>query len=581
MTSAASASHVFHHVSNTHPKIGLLLLHRRLHRHRPSFARTLDVPAVSVDLPLLDPPFSIFLSLGLGGPATATDQIGYQNPPIQPTMEVSVDGAAPRDGPGHPVKVMEIRNKTVQAQKLDLEPLNKWVRKLCLAKKHHGRAIRHIRRDTTVQGADVDADIASVDDRRMRNAEATERRLRSVEDAASAAQLAQQLLDNRHEQFQTDVGDRLEAQASDARDAVRRSLQDWSRRLEDEMQRIDDKTQQRIRDQLEPVERAVDQLETKFGRLSIDADPAVPGDDRPTLGHDEPAVPYATDGRVDELERTFHAYHQDLQARTAELERLGRLNGDASNATIRACNTQLARYLKRMQAIDAVHTTVRRRLRGHAVALRRQTARISAAERTAQAHRAETDQARRETDDRLRDQSTRLDRLSDTLAGADIQPLERALGQVRWDQANDVARLDDFGARLDDFSAQLNTTNIQVRRHAANIRHTLHNHRSRLDATDTQLEGHSADLRRIDSTLQELGSSHTTLGDRVDRWGDLLHRDHHTMSRYIAGRVDDAMEGTVETGMSRAMRSMHAEIERLGREVERSEHRSDWDRHPC
>ncbi|KAL9046721.1 MAG: hypothetical protein Q9206_007009 [Seirophora lacunosa] len=583
-------------------------------------------------------------------------------------MEVPVEGAAPRDGPGQPVRVMEIRNETVQYQKVDLEPLNKKVRCLWLAKKHHGSSIRHIRRDTTVGGADVDAYIASVDDHRMRNAEATERRLRSVEDAASAAQLAQQLLDNRHEQFQTDVEDRLQAQASDARDAVRslqdwsrrledeiqridgetqqrdlagrledetqrideetrqlprdlagrversehaverlgdrheqletyvkdrieaqasdtpdaiRSLQDWSRRLEDEIQRIDEETHQRIRDQLEPVERAVDQLETKFGRLSIDADPAVPGDDPPTLWHDEPAVPYATDGRVDELERTCHAYQQDLQARTAELERLGRLNGDASNATSRACNTQLARYLKRMQAIDAVHTTVRRRLRGHAVALRKQTARISAAERTAQAHRAETDQARRETDDRLRDQSTRLDRLSDTLAGADIQPQERALGQVRWDQANDVARLDGFGARLDDFGAQLNTTNIQVRRHAANIRHTLHNHRSRFDATDTQLEGHSADLRRIDSTLQELGSSHTTLGDRVDRWGDLLHRDHHTMSRYIAGRVDDAMEGTVETGMSRAMRSMHAEIERLGREVERSEHRSDWDRHPC
>ncbi|KAL8956549.1 MAG: hypothetical protein Q9193_005957, partial [Seirophora villosa] len=425
-------------------------------------------------------------------------------------MEVPVEGAAPRDGPGQLVRVMEIRNETVQYQTVDLEPLNEKVRDLWLAKKHHGDYIRYIRRDRTLEGADVGAEFASVNEFRALDAEATERRLRSVEDAASAAQLAQ-------EQFEIDVDDRLEAQASDARDAVR-SLQDWIRRLEDEIQRINEESRQLPQDlagRLERSEDAVERLATELGRLSIDADPAAPGDDPPTsaapaLWHDEPAVPYATDGRVDELERTFHACHRRLQARTAELERLGRANRDASNATIRACNTQLARYTKRMQTIDAVHTTVRARLRDHAAALRRQTARISAAERTAQAHRAETD-------DRLRDQSTRLDRVSDTLAGADIRPLERALDQVRWDQANDVARLEDFGARLDVSAARLDTTNTQVREHAAIIRHTLHNHRSRLDATDTQLDGHSADLRRIDSILQELGSSHTTLGDRVDR----------------------------------------------------------------
>ncbi|KAL8993110.1 MAG: hypothetical protein Q9188_007411, partial [Gyalolechia gomerana] len=550
-------------------------------------------------------------------------------------MEVPVEDTAPRDDPGRPAPMFEIRNENFQAQSINLSLHERLILSNWQTNKNHGRDIRRINSERTIERAAFLADIADINTRRICNVEEIDH----LENAASIAEVEQQALSDQHGTFEKDVWDHVDelgalasstyntletltgtmegvqTQASDTQNEVGR-LKELGRQLKKEMQKTARETRDIIRglqEQLEPPDLAADRLATELSRLCIDSDTPVPGNDSITTDtlvprNTEPAVQDATNGRIDELERTFQNYYRRLQARTARVERLGQANRTGSNDIIRACNIHFVQYMARMQVIDAIHTTIR-------TVLRSQNARILAAERTSRTHREETDQAQRETNGRLQDQSTRLEEFGDTLAGVsssqvvdnaqlrrhstDIRDLDRTLGQVRLNQEN-------HGARLDDYSARLDATNTQLGGHPTSIRSTLDNHRSRLSATDTQLAGHSSTVQRIEGTLNGIQSNHeshgarldtndTQLGglsasiqgidgtlnglssrqatqsDRVDataRLVNLLKREHVRMSRYIRNRVSDAMEGTVETGMSRAMENMNAEIQRLGAEVE-------------
>ncbi|KAL8936933.1 MAG: hypothetical protein Q9216_004678 [Gyalolechia sp. 2 TL-2023] len=542
-------------------------------------------------------------------------------------MEVPVENTGLGDDLEPPAPMMQLINDNYQTQSIDLRPEREMIMGNWQRSKFHGEDIRRLK----MQGADTLADIAAINARRICDLQEAVRRITNLEDAASIAEVEGQTLSDQHTDLVQEVWDgfdELRARISTA-ELDRQNLSDEhehfaadireeiASQLEEAMQRMTQETRDIIRglqEQHEPPNPVADRLALELDRLSIDSDIPAPENDTITsdalvLRSARPTIRDARDGRIDLLERTLEEYYRRLRARIASVQRLGRANQTESRGIIREGRIHLANYTIRMQAMDALHTIISAELRDHALVLQGHSTRLSDAERMSRTHRAETDQVQRETDGRLQDQATRLEEIDRTLAGiADghavdselrrhsraMQHLEHTLSRVRLDQEDQETRLDE--------------TKTQLQDHSTNFQSTLDDHGSRLDATDTQLEGQSSMVRRIDGTLDRLLSHHEFQGVRLDTNDtdiagisgdvarisgildqlessqvsqngriettvgrvDLVREEHARMSQYIMTRVDGAMEGTEETGISRALEELAHRMEQLRAEVERS-----------
>ncbi|KAL8921338.1 MAG: hypothetical protein Q9208_005770 [Pyrenodesmia sp. 3 TL-2023] len=324
------------------------------------------------------------------------------------------------------------------------------------------------------------------------------------------------------------------------------------------------------------LDLATDRLVNELSRLSIDDETPAAENNPPTSNalvpwSARPAVQDATNGRIDGLERTFQAYYRRLRARTARVERIGRENRTQSNNIIRECNVRLARLMTTMQVIDAIHFAIAAALNDHDTALRR-THRIT---EVLDNHRDRLDA----TDTRLTDQARRTDHIDGRLDDIDT---ELRIQSVRTDHVHD--RLDEIQTSRDDDLTRMDMTEDRLEAQTNTIHRidwTLNeivlnrdDDLTRMDMTEDRL---TTNVQRIDGTLNELWTTQQTYDARLEGLDTrvrgtraqlrLLEQEHTRMSRYVRSRVSDAMDGNAETGMSRAMEDMNAQIQRLGGEV--------------
>ncbi|KAL8759763.1 MAG: hypothetical protein Q9184_003527 [Pyrenodesmia sp. 2 TL-2023] len=308
---------------------------------------------------------------------------------------------------------------------------------------------------------------------------------------------------------------KVRRQASKTSNQVRR-LKAYGHRLEEEMRRtarenkellaqrdaILDRHESTIRD-LQP-DLATDRLANELGRLSINGDTTAAENHPPNTNalvpwNARPAVPDATNRRVDELQRTFQEYYRRLQARTERVERLGRENQAQSDRIIRECNVGLAKLMVTMQMVNAIHFAIAAALNDHDTVLR-------------------------EHGRRLGMQSTALHNTREALASVTRRQLvdrEQLDGHATVIQGiggtliNHRARLDDHDALLNDHEHRLAATNRLIGMQSTRTTETLDDHGRRLDTADTRTD-------RIDDRLDEMDTELGVQSTRTDRVHDRL-----------------------------------------------------------
>ncbi|KAI4119453.1 MAG: hypothetical protein LQ341_007595, partial [Variospora aurantia] len=360
--------------------------------------------------------------------------------------------------------------------------------------------------------------------------------------------------------------DGAERRASDTSNQVE-TLKVYGHQLEKLMRRTARETRDRLAQRDAILDRhestirglqldlATDRLVNELSRLSVHDNTPAAENNPPTSNalvswNARPAVRDATNGRIDELRRTFQAYYRRLQARTERVERIGRENQTQSNNIIRECNVRLARLVMTMQVIDATHFAVAAALNDHDTVLRRHGRSI-----WTQSTRTDHIDARLyDIDTELRIQSTRTDRVHDRLV------------ETQSNRDDDLTRMDMTEDRVEGHNNTIHRMDSALNEILLNRDEDL----ARMDATDDRI---TTSIQRANGTLNELRTTHTRqqaynrLARGTQAQLDLLEQEHTRMSQYLQSRVSDAMEGNVATGMSRVMEDLNAQIQRLRTEV--------------
>ncbi len=228
-------------------------------------------------------------------------------------------------------------------------------------------------------------------------------------------------------------------------------------------------------------------------------------------------------------------------------------------------------------AIEGVGATLinhRTRLDGHDTLLNNYHERLVAANRLNDLRSSRTDEILADygnrldtTETELGIQSIRVDRMDDRLDDIDT---ELGVQSTRTDRVHD--RLDEMQTNHDGDLTRIEETEAAVEGHANTffrvwdvMDEMVWNRDEDLTRMDTTEDRLTSNVERIDRTLNDIRSNQVDNLARMNAIDDLVVT--YAQQQAYNVQVSEAMEGHVETGMSRVMEDMHARIQQINAEV--------------